>query len=146
VTSTVGSNPTLSAYISYKYLVDYFGLPNMKTHRCGHCGETNPEKFYGHKKSVCGDCHNKYTTELGIKKREFVIEKLGGKCLSCGFDKYRSALQVHHLDPSKKDSNFRSMRGWSQQRILDEIKGCVLLCACCHAAVHSNELDLRGIV
>lgn len=115
----------------------------MKTHKCCHCGETDPSKFYGHKKSVCGSCHNKYTLELGQRKRKFLIENLGGKCVACGFDKYLSALQAHHLDPSTKDKAYASIRGWSQQRILDEIQGCVLLCACCHAAVHSGELQLQ---
>jgi hypothetical protein len=117
----------------------------MRTHKCGHCGETDPSKFYGHKKSVCGSCHNKYTLELGQKKRNFIIEEMGGKCVSCGYDKYSSALQVHHLDPSQKDAKFHGIRGWSHERIIDEIKGCVLLCACCHAAVHSGELELRSI-
>jgi len=115
---------------------------NMKSHKCGECGETDPSKFYGHKKSICGACHNKYTIDLGKRKRDFVIEQLGGSCRVCGFNKYKSALQVHHLDPSKKDKNYGSMRGWSESRILDEIQDCVLLCACCHAAVHSNELTL----
>ncbi len=117
----------------------------MKSHKCGHCGETDSSKFYGHKKSVCGSCHNKYTLELGQKKRNFIIEQMGGKCVSCGYNKYSSALQVHHLDPSKKDSKFHGIRGWGKQRILDEIQECVLLCACCHAAVHSNELILPDI-
>jgi hypothetical protein len=117
----------------------------MRKHKCGHCGETDPTKFYGHKKSVCGSCHNKYTLEQGKKKREFIIEQLGGKCVACGYDKFKSALQAHHLDPSVKDKNFGSIRGWSEQRILDEIKGCVLLCACCHSAVHSGELTIPNV-
>ena len=117
----------------------------MSNHKCGHCGETDPTKFYGHKKSVCGSCHNKYTLEQGKRKREIIIEHMGGKCIACGFDKYKSALQVHHLDPTKKDKNFSSIRGWREQRILDEIKGCVLLCACCHAAVHSGELTIPNV-
>ena len=71
-----------------------------------------------------------------------VAALLGGKCSACGFDKYQSALQMHHLDPSTKDKAFASIRGWSEERILEEIKGCVLLCACCHAAVHSGELTI----
>jgi len=123
-------------------MVEQLYLP-MGQHKCGHCGETDSSKFYGHKKSVCGACHNKYTIEKGHKKRAFVVEHMGGKCVSCGFNKYQSALQVHHLDPAKKDKNFSSMRGWSEQRLLDEIQDCVLLCACCHAAVHSGELSLQ---
>ena len=114
----------------------------MKAHKCGKCGETDPSKFYGHKKSICGKCHNEYTLQKGQENRDFIIEHLGGKCMSCGFDKYKSALQVHHLDPSVKDKHFATIRGWSRSRILDEIEGCVLLCACCHSAVHSGELDL----
>lgn len=114
----------------------------QKIHKCSVCGEVEPKKFYGHKKTVCGNCHNKYTLEIGRKKRNFIIEEMGGKCISCGFNKYQSALQVHHLDPSKKDKNFSSIRGWNKTRILEEIKNCVLLCANCHSAVHSNELIL----
>ena len=113
-----------------------------KNHKCSICGETNPKNFYGHKKSICGSCHNSYTLDKGKQNRNFIIENMGGRCINCGFDKYQSALQVHHLDPSKKDKNFSSIRGWSKQRIIDEIKECVLLCANCHSAVHSNELIL----
>jgi len=130
----------------YNLKSKYTSINNSKTtHKCGMCGETNPEKFYGHKKRVCGKCHNTYTLELGKKKRDFIIESMGGKCISCGYDKYSSALHVHHLDPSKKDPKFANIRCWNQNRILDEIKGCVLLCACCHSAVHANQLILPDI-
>jgi len=125
---------------------NYTPIKNSKSkHKCGMCGETNPEKFYGHKKSVCGKCHNGYTLELGQKKREFIINTMGGKCISCGYDKYSSALHVHHIDSSKKDPKFANIRCWSENRILDEIRGCVLLCACCHSAVHANQLILPNV-
>ena len=129
----------------YKYSVERVHLPKMRKHNCSTCGETDPSKFYGHKKSICGKCHNKYTLDLGRQRRKFLLENLGGKCVACGYDKYEAAMQCHHLDPTKKDKAFSSMRGWSEQRILDEIKDCVLLCACCHAAVHNNELELRDV-
>ena len=119
-----------------------FKNKTQKPHKCSNCGETNPTKFYGNKKRICAKCHNQYTIDTGRKKREFIISNMGGKCVACGFDKYQSALQVHHLDPSKKDKTFSSIRGWNKQRILNEIKDCILLCACCHSAVHSGELKI----
>jgi len=130
----------------YNLKSKYTSINNSKsTHKCGMCGENSPEKFYGHKKRVCANCHNKYTLELGKKKREFIIETMGGKCSSCGYNKYSSGLHVHHIDPSKKDPKFANIRSWNKTRILDEIKECMLLCACCHAAVHSGELIIPNV-
>lgn len=110
------------------------------------CGETNPEKFYGNKTTVCGRCHNKYTTKLGQENKNRAREFLGGKCKACGYDKYQAALDIHHLDPSKKDPNFKYSRGWCWENVKTEIETCVLLCKNCHAALHAgHDLDLRGV-
>ncbi|QHR74940.1 hypothetical protein YP6_00168 [Escherichia phage YP-6] len=111
-------------------------------HKCSRCGEEDPCKFYGHKKTICGKCHNEYTMNLGRQKRQYAVDKLGGKCINCGFDKWIVSLDIHHLDPKIKDSKFAQMRGWSLQRIDNEIKNCVLLCRNCHAAVHAGLLEL----
>ncbi len=105
------------------------------------CGETDPSKFYGHKKTVCGKCHNAYTLEAGKRKRDYALNKLGGKCSNCGFDKWSSSLDIHHTDPSIKDSKFGSFRGWSLERIDKELVSCVLLCKNCHSAFHAG-LDI----
>ncbi|WP_409559591.1 HNH endonuclease [Escherichia coli] len=107
--------------------------------KCSHCGEEDPTKFYGHKKSICGACHNKYTTELGQHKKKYARDKLGGKCAACGFNQYEESLDIHHLDPAIKDKNYGSMRGWSLARIDKEIENCVLLCKNCHCAFHSGH-------
>jgi transposase-like protein len=53
---------------------NYTPIKNSKSkHKCGMCSETNPEKFYGHKKSVCAKCHNKYTLELGQKRGSLLL-------------------------------------------------------------------------
>ena len=106
------------------------------------CGETNPEKFYGHKKSVCADCHNDYVMNSGKNKKQSARKHLGGCCKICGFDKYPCSLDIHHLDPTVKDKNFKFMRGWSWERILQEIETCVLLCKNCHAALHAGLVNL----
>ena len=114
-----------------------FGKPR-KALRCGKCGETDPLRFYGHKRSICGSCHSKYTTDAGQRRKEHARKILGNKCSICGYDTYPCSLAIHHVDPSKKDPNFRSSRGWSELRVANEIKGCILLCMNCHCALHSG--------
>lgn len=106
------------------------------------CGEINPDKFYGHSKKTCSKCHNLRTMNVGKNNRLFAVEVLGGKCIECGYDKHTCSLDIHHLDPSIKDKTFRSMRGWCKERILNEIKNCVLLCRNCHAEVHAGHIVL----
>lgn len=52
------------------------------------------------------------------------------------------ALDFHHIDMTKKDPHFCNCRGWSKERLLTELLGCVLLCKNCHAAVHKGEIQL----
>lgn len=111
--------------------------------QCGQCGETDPSKFYGHKRRMCGPCHNAYNIKNGQDKRLRAIKELGGRCISCGFDRFSCSLDLHHKDRKGKDPNYRSMRGWSWQKILLELKKCVLLCKNCHAAIHAGLLKFE---
>jgi hypothetical protein len=135
-----------------KYCLDCspFGSHNTKNlskklkdeYKCA-CGETRPEKFYGIKKSVCSKCHKEYTLRIGQEKRKKAIDYLGGECKNCGYDKYYGAIDLHHLDPRKKDSDFNNLRGWSWERIKKEIKNCVPLCATCHREVHAGVTKIE---
>lgn len=119
---------------------------SVQKYRCK-CGETNPRKFYGHKKKICAKCHSKATLQLAKEKREKAIKFLGSKCVApdCGFNRWTCSLDIHHLDPNKKDPNFKTMRHWSWERIEKEIAHCVLLCRNCHTAYHNGELKLTDL-
>jgi predicted transcriptional regulator len=117
------------------------GRKRFKLHFCRICGENNPEKFYGKDKEVCAKCNNKRVKKAHKEKKQYARKKLGGKCIVCGFNKYQYSLDVHHLNPEIKDENFKSMGGWSIERIDKEIKSCVLLCKNCHTAYHSGEMN-----
>lgn len=110
---------------------------DQREHKC-ECGETNPDKFYGNKRSICGKCHNQYTIKVGQEKRKKGIDLLGGKCLLCGYSKYCGSLDFHHVSPEVKDDKFDQMRGWSWSRIQKELENCVLLCRNCHGEVHAG--------
>mgnify|MGYP001262616954 CR=1 FL=1 len=112
------------------------------SHHCRYCGESDPNEFYGKMKYTCGSCHNRYAQEKGKENRKYIIEKLGGGCLVCGYDKCDNALEVHHLYSEKKDKNWRTSRGWSKGRIDDEINDCVILCSNCHREHHAGVLSL----
>ena len=111
-------------------------------YECGSCGETDPSKFYGRKRTICGPCHNVYTLKAGQNKRIRAIEYLGGRCRACGFNKYSCSLDFHHKNPSAKSPKYSSLRGWSWERILEELKNCILLCKNCHAAAHAGFLEI----
>ena len=131
-----------SSQTNVRYWLKKYGLETTpeKSYRCK-CGETDPSKFYGHKKRICGKCHNRDNLKRCRERRQKAIEYLGGKCVNpdCAGWKYQSSLDIHHKDPSKKDSCFRNMRSWNWKRIQKELKHCVLLCRNCHSALHNNE-------
>lgn len=118
----------------------------LKPRKCGKCGETDPNKFYGHKKSICSKCHKTYTLEQGHKKRKKALDLLGNKCLVCGYSKYSCSLDIHHIDPTKKDPGFSHHRSWAWNRLEEELKNCVLLCRNCHAATHNGEINLSKYI
>lgn len=122
------------------------GPSGFKKANCSKCGTTLAGSFYGHKKSLCKKHYNDYRTNLALTKRIKIIELMGGKCVECGFNKYRCSLDVHHTNPATKDINFDKHRGWSLKRMTEEIKSCILLCKNCHAAYHGRELTLGLVV
>lgn len=110
--------------------------------KCSKCGDTNPTHFYGQKTRMCRDCDNAYTIEKARLNKRRAREYLGGKCALCGFDKFEIALDIHHIDPQKKDKNFDKMRGWCWERIEKELQGCILLCKICHVAFHNGLISI----
>lgn len=141
-----------TSYTNVRYWLRRHGLKTVGTasrrgkitnrpRQCA-CGETDPSKFYGNKSSVCAACHNGYTIARGQIAKEKMLAHMGGRCAVCGFNAYNSALQIHHTDPKEKDIGFRHWRGWAWSKIVDELRKCVLLCANCHAGVHSGDVDL----
>ena len=68
-------------------------------------------------------------------------------CIKCGED-HPATLDCHHRDPSTKiriGTNGRSSvsemvaKGWSRERILEEIAKCDIICSNCHRKHHWHE-------
>lgn len=60
-------------------------------------------------------------------------------CSSCGED-HPACLDFHHLNPLEKKFNIGSYitHGYSINKLLEEIKKCIILCANCHRKLHYN--------
>ena len=138
----------------------------MKDCACG-CGEkiTDKDKYGRNHSYISGHNGRKYK-EKGQHKREWnhrnrehiylkkierghnlkvkVVKLMGGECMDCNL-KYNGenacVFQVHHKEPKKKkmDVNIRTLISYAWNKILKEIKKCVLLCANCHFIRHNKK-------
>ena len=74
------------------------------------------------------------------KIRLMAVQHAGGKCISCGYNKYPEVLEFHHKDPSQKEFGIGQnglTRSW--EKVKAEIEKCNLLCANCHRELHVEE-------
>ena len=75
------------------------------------------------------------------KKAKMIKVKLdaGGKCVICQYSKCLSALEFHHTNPEKKEFGISYMVSrFSIEKMLEEIKKCILVCANCHREIHAG--------
>jgi len=78
-----------------------------------------------------------------IRKKEF-INKLGGKCSKCGYNKNYAALHFHHLKDKSFPLDARHIGNSSLKKLELELKKCILLCANCHAEEHYPHCSFSG--
>jgi len=83
------------------------------------------------------------TTKRRWSKRDRLIKMFGARCFHCGFDKYTSVLDFHHIDPNQKKFMLALYHNRSFETQLAEAKKCVLLCANCHRALHAGDIVLQ---
>jgi transcription elongation factor Elf1 len=77
------------------------------------------------------------------KVKEMAVAYKGGKCIICGYNKYRGALDLHHLNAKTKSFGFGAKgytRSWNA--IKQEADKCVLVCANCHREVEAGITQL----
>lgn len=73
-----------------------------------------------------------------------LVEGMGGKCVICNYSKCNAALEFHHIDPTQKEFGIGAARGsiinWN--KLVEEVKKCVILCANCHREIHEGIIEL----
>ena len=77
------------------------------------------------------------------KIKNMSIKYKGGRCQICGYSKYQGALDLHHIDPARKDFSIGDKgytRSW--QKVKEELDKCVLVCANCHREIEGGIVKL----
>lgn len=67
------------------------------------------------------------------------ISLLGNKCAHCGHSFDSICYDFHHINPSEKEFTIGENMLLSKERMLNEVKKCILLCSNCHRLVHKNN-------
>ena len=79
-----------------------------------------------------------------LKVKTKIVESMGNKCQICNYDKCKSALDLHHINPEEKEFSFGRImsnpRAW--HKITEELKKCILLCANCHREIHAGVAQI----
>jgi len=117
----------------------------METKICTKCGRELPidqfnfrNKAKGTRRSECKECHTAYMKQKYQEKKNEIQElKSQYACAKCG-DTRGYVLDFHHIDPTEKEDSIARMisNNYELNRVYDEIKKCVVLCANCHREFH----------
>lgn len=126
-------------------------LGKIKKIKCGYCDKEIEVSIFCSNKYCSNLCRIEYRKKY-FKDRKFNYENLikwrsdkkiksieykGGKCQICGYDKCKSSLAFHHLDPSQKDFNISKLNR-SFEKIKSELDKCILVCSNCHGEIHEG--------
>ena len=80
----------------------------------------------------------KYMLDRYFKVREKILILLGGKCSLCDSTEN---LEIDHIDYKEKKFNIAKFHSVTEEKLLEEVAKCRLLCADCH---HKKSIEERG--
>lgn len=90
-------------------------------------------------KPRCKKCFSARRVLEFIKRKIWAIGLMGGKCVDCQRVYPYQVFSFHHLNPSEKDHDWRTLRKQSDETVKRELAKCVLLCMNCHAIRHIDH-------
>ena len=115
---------------------------NTKLESCKMCDKvlTEENRGSGSHKHMCKSCDSKSVIEKAKKGKQRAVEYMGGCCSVCGYDNCITALEFHHIDPTKKSKTYdKRFNIWSFERQKEELKNCIIVCSNCHRKIHSKD-------
>ena len=118
--------------------------------QCRYCKKSYPESYFGvalttkdkiYYRHKCKFCYQVTKNALRKRNQNWLLNfKKEGKCSRCKINDYR-VLEFHHINGKKKDFSisFARNNSFGLERMRQEIKKCVILCANCHRITHYEE-------
>jgi hypothetical protein len=82
-----------------------------------------------------------YRVKIRKRRKRLFVDRFGGKCQICKYDKCLDSLIFHHVDPTEKEYGPSDVMNFSIERAEKELSKCILVCANCHGELHSEEYD-----
>ena len=87
---------------------------------------------------------NYNTTKFKIWRKRWkaaIVYASGNCCQICQYNKCIEAMEFHHIDPTQKDFALGTIKQSPSmnEKIIDELIKCVLLCSNCHKEVHAGH-------
>jgi hypothetical protein len=99
-------------------------------------GIINEVAYYRH---LCTQCYSKTKVfRKELIREEYLSYKKTLSCTHCGISDYR-VIDFHHLENKSFSLSHALSNGYSMDKIMEEIKKCIPLCANCHRIEHHNE-------
>lgn len=113
-------------------------LAGKKTKNCTNCGKEHDQKA-----NLCFMCYSRHRLKLRLEKVQSIV---GDVCWICGYDKTWRNICFHHIDPKTKLFCLTSREltlKWD--RVLTEMKKCILVCANCHGEIHEGLINEQAV-
>jgi transposase len=113
---------------------------------CKHHGETD-FVLEGRGYYRCKECRTDRISQHRRRLKAILAEEAGGRCCICGYDRYVGSLTFHHLD--REEKRLALAAGGltlSLERLREEARKCVLLCANCHGEVEAGITSVPATV
>ena len=94
-------------------------------------------------RGTCKKCEVIEHQESQCYTQDYVYS-LKNECSICGYNKCKTALEFHHLNPQEKETaiSILTKRRWSEhtKKLIDEeFEKCIVVCANCHREIHDNQ-------
>ena len=124
----------------YPTTTEYFGVHKQNSIGLDtYCKICRRERGRENYKKSNGGWNKTHSKNRELKKQKIIdIKNKSDGCKKCK-DKRYYLLDFHHMDPSTKTFQIGQgeSKGW--ERVLNEIKKCILLCSNCHREFHHLE-------
>lgn len=95
----------------------------------------------------CKKCRSYRVAEKRKKNKLLLVQKFGGQCQICGYNKFVGALEFHHMDAKSKSFGIAakgSICSYSKMQI--EANKCILLCSNCHREIEHGGFKIPDVI